>query len=1204
MTRLDTRLQVWRNVASGLVLALSLAVAGCGVVDTRSGLVPSHSDEDIGLLVQVDLTTLDPLEFAALDLLCSSDPSTPVSLPCNEYIHAECTGAGYATGFGARTGSLLSYVCTKNTVAELRNVGFSTALSECDVDPLCAGDPACEAEVALDCLVAIDQYCVGQSAEYASGFGPVARDATSVDVACTRAKAVDLETVAITTLDPGGSCDPLSSGGDVSQTCSAKISSYCAVSNAVPGGFGPTGYANPSDEVPVACVRVGERYERNAESPRSPAIEADVVPIDLLRDGNGDLILDGGGLPQYREAHTRRSHFEPGRNTSNDGRLYPGVEVPVVGEGATGIWLGLYLPELLQSPLGADVPDGAVGIRAHTDHADLYFVDLDAIFGTPGQVPTKIVHLTLCDPGSSLGSPNPRPCDVNSTTTRTAADLYDCYDVTMVNIFEDDDQVWGTDLTVRVEDPKTSQAKVVAVGYGTPQLSPLTDSLFEPTVSGDGRLLLVHGLQGTGLGISYSYIAPPGSPVEQDPDWPWQTGDACDVTRWATLEPISSMHADPYLDDYPVARYPIRDMENNVFEAGQVVWGAYPWIDRAGRNIAMAHGGSTLGYTLVQGGATVYSRYPIAGGTDPAAGFDPTRRIGRVFMGLWTHGKMVAFDGRLNAADFGIDGPEFHHDLNLYIDDADQPVSVEVGATIAHFIGSTEHTLNHLPNLRSVLPRDVVWNVSAGTVPVSATEEVAFDDFLFPAALVVSTMNVTVDNLTRGLNDGFEFTSPPSHGELNIGNGFKIPPRIANAATAIPRSVTELSRFAGEESVVWEVPAYGKLLGGARAEPVAAGGIRGRGLWLDGVDDRLEYFVDRPHSSYGRRLFNRGAWLYSVSVDGRGLANDTEERLISWPDGSWLNIAVNGLGEQSLHFGRGSVDVSVSIPAGLELVPREWGHLAVVSEQDGQGGSDVRLYWGGFLLYEELATSESLFRMNAGLLTLGWAPGAGPSGFHGWVDEFKAIAHEPGPEEVCNHANGTLVSVFDTSGREAALYQLASLYDDSSPPGPGWSQLDGLLGAAPGEKYACERVVPPPAMGEDYLCYGKLRTPGWNANAAACLRDRLNSSQIYVDAARADSTTNEFCLTCHVDTSVVTTLDVANSLAPGSVNMPDDPRRQPFQHPTHMFGRIPAAHFQAGPNAGAVGLPTADWPTQGISAGNPYESGEAIDQYTTPVSPP
>lgn len=1190
VTRVE-RLARARAIALLLVLLL---VSGCAVVEDREPAT-AFTDEQIAVAMPIDLLEAGPALLAAIELACPGASSPLFSESCSTYVDDSCVAAGYAAGYGARSGDTLERTCVRATSAQPRRVEFSEALSECDLG--CSG-PTCDFIPAL-CVVAVDQYCAAQPG-FVGGFGPLLRDASGVDVACLRSKVSGVDTVQAMALS---GCEALLGAGGLRESCRVAISDHCAVTPGIAGGFGPITMPDVGGEFEVACLLSDEFFERNAGDPVSPALPIDVQAVDLLRDEQGALILDSYGLPQYRESHSDHSHLKGSRSKSNDGRLFGGPIYADGSEDPTGQYLALGIPEKLDHDLGLPLPGGVSSVAAYSDEADRVELDMDAIYGAPGVEPGKILHIALCDDGSDLGAPNPRPCDDSSTTTRTAADVNDCYDLTIISALTQAGRLWGTPVTVRIESPKTVSARIVDVAYGTPERSPSDITHFEPSVTADGRLLFTHGIAVPTVGLLYSYIAPPGSPAEQDPDWPWVSGSACDITKWETFLPISSLHADPYLDAYPVARYPIRDNFDHVFQPGEVVEGAYPWIDRDGVNLAFAHGGGTLAYIDDGSGATE-TKYPVVGGTDPVAGFDSNVRLGRAFAGLWTHGKIVNLDGRLNPTDFGIEGAQYHQVVRLYQDDLAQPVDVEVGTSIAHLISSTESRFYYLPRLRPSLPRDVVWHVSMGTADVMTTAEVAFDDYLFSAAYIVSYMNPAIDNATRAIQDGFELTTQPFNGFLNQGRGFTRPPLLENSATAVSREAAEMSRFADLTDAMWEVPPYGKVLGGARAEPVTAGGISGRGLWLDGVDDRLEYQVSHAAGpTPGRSRFRYGSWLYTLALDARALVPDSDERVLTLPDGTWLDLRIDVGGAQSLRFGREGAVVSVPIPAGLELVPREWGHLAIVSEPTTPGDYRTSVYWGGFLLHVEEPASVDMFRMRTGLLRVGWVPGSGTPGFRGWIDELKVIAHRPNAEEVCNHAQGTLVRTENVgTGRLLELFQLASLYDVGGQPGPGWVELEALVGAAPGDKFACERKTNEPQSGF-HACYGWLERPSWNPRAHRCLRDEVHGGTSYFDVPRADSTDNDFCRTCHAEVLAPPSLDVATALAPGAVPVPQDPRRQPFQHAPRLYGRIPASHFEAGPWAALFGLPGADEPVVDTNAGDPYEDGAPIDRYTLPDQP-
>src|SRR5262249_2015976 len=184
------------------------------------------------------------------------------------------------------------------------------------------------------------------------------------------------------------------------------------------------------------------------------------------------------------------------------------------------------------------------------------------------------------------------------------------------------------------------------------------------------------------------------------------------------------------------------------------------------------------------------------------------------------HGKVVLLDNLINNTDYGLGiTSDKHRMLALYGDGGDVRVGSGRDNTTRDgppgwlhnttFVDSTENTFNYRPPLLPVTPRDVVWIVNSG----KGSTEVAFDDYLNPDGFIVSEMAGSLTFAGSPVagrfdyHDGFGASGPTS------GAGFSRAVRLENAATAVPER--------------WRVPAYGRVVGGARLEPIAQGGIHG-----------------------------------------------------------------------------------------------------------------------------------------------------------------------------------------------------------------------------------------------------------------------------------------------------------------------------------------------------------------------------------------
>lgn len=865
--------------------------------------------------------------------------------------------------------------------------------------------------------------------------------------------------------------------------------------------------------------------------PEVPAILRDVA---MVQGG----LMTRPGLPPFR--------------TSADGRVASQIEDPTLK-------LHLVVPEKLTTALPLGAPGVTMLAQTTPFQGGLSANRLHASTRTGG-----ITHKTLCDGTVAFPSDqrtNPRACGTS-----------DCYDLTVIATHASTDsqnrkwiELWGTPLTVRVSNPKTAAAQLAEVTLGAPVLGPTLQvgSFFEPMTTVDGRLLV--GRFGdsrhtwhndrTGADVTGTYdivyaAAPPNAA-------------ACDVRAFTRFKPISHAPYDPAMKGrYGIASYPFRDSEGTPIADGAELRTTYPWIDRQGNNLFSLSVGATA-YYWDSTRSVVATRFPLDCVPGTGACTHATTQAdlanyenngntrGLTVMGLWTHGKMVLLDGVLNNTDFGLmraDG--LQRMVSLYQPGTgprgDEPGAVRVGsgrdnsrdavpagqARNTTLVDSQENLYNHNVRARPLTWRDVVWQINSG----KGSAEIAFDDYLDPHAFIVSEMNASLswDGGVAGMpdyHDGFEWV-----GRSDTGRGYTREVRLQNAAT------TEARR--------WSVPAYGRVTG-ARIEPVALGGIEGRGLYLDGRA-RVEY--DVPAQVF--TPVDAVSWYVSVFVDARMPDDGAARRLLTFPDGTAIDV----LGRRQLVLRRadGTAAATYPLPADRPLGYRAFTHLAWVVKS---GGAVVDVYLDG-LRWKTWTGSGStrLFRMTAGTLTLGATPAV--AGVAGWVDELKVLAHAPDAETACNHARGSIIGVVDTKSpwNTVARRYPAQTHTALT------TQLttSGHVGYA---RYACF---------VDYSADLRSHREAIPAGTVS-LRDHLlfPEGPLEFGAPRPESRTNTFCLACHVDGEAPTLTPAALALTPG---LPSelDRRRQPLQSPRLVFGLVPADYV--GP-----GLPAA--PQQAPPAG-------------------
>lgn len=811
--------------------------------------------------------------------------------------------------------------------------------------------------------------------------------------------------------------------------------------------------------------------------------------------------------------------FVPGHRTTMDGRVALRVQGGPPGDErlATTLSFWLFVPERLEQPIMPG-PAGAE-ILGSTEPFDVVFppalIEEVEILG----------HHAICDPTTEFAvegeRPNPQPC--------AHASENDCYEFTVVNTTSTSNgltpeaQIWGTPVTVEVAEPKTATAHIVNVTLGDSVAGatlPLSAELAEPSVTIDGRLLT--GRLGR---VPRSWIHPDTNeefirPYDLVYSVLPEHASPCDVTAWTDFHPMSHAPFDPEMRGYGLAAYPFRDAEGAPIPDGEDIGGTYPWVDREGANVFM---------TAIHGRLSEQSdnHYPRRCVYDGCETNRENRDWDRGYMvgGLWTHGKLVLLDGMIHNQDWAVGvAPTTHWWVDLYqnTDSSMMPIRFGSGRYIdanrgeyPYPAGYTHNanildSLQNLPNFwtaaKPVVPRDVVWLMSSGV----ATDEIAFDDLLDPAALIVSNMQASITQLydRRGWS-----TAVPIHhnGQLRTAN----PVPILNPNLQ-PEQVADIHVQNAATSLTIEVPAFGFVQAGTgRIEPVALGGVQGRGFWLTG-DNRIIY--ELPEQD----LDSRDAYI--------GLFVDTREEgtLLTFGDGTSISLSPDALqyrsGDEVVH--------EVSLPGHTG-----WRHLGWrVSDAH----RTVTFLLDGYPL-DRFDAAEPLFTLDGGELTIG--------GVRAWIDDFVVLAHDVNPEVACNHARGTLVQVTD----EPTWSSIASRY-------PSWAHDEVAAVASVAGPFACFHDYT-----RDYGAHLQNVPAGTTS-----VREAINFPEgpVRFGAPRPDSSDNEFCLSCH-------TAEGQGGLGLEALELrvdvmaEDDARRQPLQPPRRVFGNIPADWIPPGEGEGS-----------------------------------
>jgi hypothetical protein len=227
-----------------------------------------------------------------------------------------------------------------------------------------------------------------------------------------------------------------------------------------------------------------------------------------------------------------------------------------------------------------------------------------------------------------------------------------------------------------------------------------------------------------------------------------------------------------------------------------------------------------------------------------------------------------------------------------------------------------------------------------------------------------------------------------------------------------------------------------------------------------------------------------------------------------------------------------------------DLVPDTgWAHLAF---QIRKNGTEVDFHFNGLIFNRWSDIYTSLFQVPAGKLTLGKPAAVSVTGFTGWMDDFKMIAHSVDPETACNHAGGTLIGL-----PSAYTAEWKTKFADRFPT---WThdEITKVL------KNNGETTYPKYANYYNHKVDNGVHR-GNIPSGTVSLRQSIHFPEgpLFQNAPRPNSTQNQFCITCH-HSSAQPGLDLDAITWDNTFNAKDDPRRQPMQPPKRIYGQIPA----------------------------------------------
>lgn len=634
----------------------------------------------------------------------------------------------------------------------------------------------------------------------------------------------------------------------------------------------------------------------------------------------------------------------------------------------------------------------------------------------------------------------------------------------------------------------------------------------ELSTTGDGHVLVGHEIMSPDVKLFYAYSPRP-----------------CDASGWTSLQPISNAATDPDVHGrYGFAEYPLIAPDGASIPTGSVVAGAYPWIDRRGANVFFGTDVAPYGW--------IECSDPTPAGSLDCAGTElPTSQINEKndkmpkVAGLWTRGKVVHIDGVLNGVDH-TDQAEPDRGELFYLSLFDQQPweAVRPGNNSDFF--SLENVVAHIDTLTPMLPAEVVWNVTPHGVKFgnAAIGEVAFDDYLFTGARIVAPMNARLQALHTNPTD------PSSALTWWQNNGMSLNPTKPN------ESEGELFEGTGiylqnNAPLGSDLPEL-ELRGGAFVAP-ASTGVIGKGVYLDGLNDRIEI------GNLGTLdNFYLGLWLEPGDDEWRTLATFADgTRLTTWwgalrvvlPDGTPSNGCTAG----ATHHIWGIPNFSPGRWTHIGLAVRAWGtkvKVQVYADGTALASQIVDVAPGAWLDDAFRIGTDEDYCMDVGYTTIENQP------VRGWVDELKLFEIGPGElgtnhlhEVACNRALGSL----DTELHCEQIPFRQSEVLDAKGVGSGLEFPKAAYEATPGGDNCGLQVH----RNRDHDCF-----------RATALQDPPRDPAL----GRPDQQGNAFCKGCHTEngaqsdalTHPMQRYDLSwDALTPGFGPATHDLRRQPMQ---------------------------------------------------------
>lgn len=737
---------------------------------------------------------------------------------------------------------------------------------------------------------------------------------------------------------------------------------------------------------------------------------------------------------------------------------------------------------------------------------------------------------------------------------------------------------------------------------GQKKVYPAGPPFFEPSISGDGKLLIVN--LGLGQGLHYSYN------VEGN----------CSATGWRDFYPISKMPFDPHVyENYPIGRaqrrtkyltpfiktivsVPFKDGVGDDIPEGRQIEGAYMWVDRKVRNVF-------FNAINVVHDNYVGEKNSECVNLDPDCILDRSPGKGLHVLGTWTKGRMIHIDSVANMFDFGLRPNLQPQDLKVFQMKLYKDEITTLRPSAMTVIGSPENHLNEYDALSPVAPFDVVWKFSSNN---ERTGELIFDDYL--------------DQFLFFGTHFMQSTKQRKHGSGYVNlykNGYV--PQTENFSTEAGtkanfqlKEVPLLQNISGNDKMV--DGSYAdlnfELLGGARVEPLAMGGVIGKGVFLDGKNDSAALSVHTRISG--------SAWLLSLWLDPRTL--DQQERVVfGFPDYTSIAITDTDLVAKSCN---GSVCLTKKIShvgTGIEI--GKFFHLSVKVESLANPRTNpnynfftylrrLTFYVNGTQLIEKKMYLGSTYKLKYldfgfndysrqgfdlynnkldGVFSVGRQNLLNAEkSFHGWIDElrvykFGGIRNDSYPtvpqyfrEILCNNALGSMIEVLLTDRSNPQMqdsYNVANAYGHWSttaknslekPPMFHPMNTNFVLEQKVYVTQVCEQLklesydshseFADQRDGQDLICADKVHTNPHPQLGYRCLRKKLfdiSNKQLKAGFPRPAFDTVPFCLSCHRGSSLFLPELSRIALIPLSINREDDHRRQPLDVHKKLNGCVP-----------------------------------------------